>query len=145
MSTREQRRKWWRDAKRRQWRSDKRKWRLAHPDHKEDPELHRVRNLKWAHANPDKVRASRSKANRKFNRANPEQHRVQVAVYRAIKAGKLVREPCEICGDPRSHAHHDDYSKPFEVRWFCALHHKLYHKYLIEHKQQLCNLTNQYE
>lgn len=24
-------------------------------------------------------------------------------------------------------AHHDDYSKPLEVRWLCPSHHKLHH------------------
>lgn len=45
----------------------------------------------------------------------------------AIKRGKLVRRPCEECGNPKSHGHHEDYSKPFEVRWLCARHHRWVH------------------
>jgi len=44
----------------------------------------------------------------------------------AIEAKKIVRQPCEICGD-KSEAHHEDYSKPFDVRWLCRLHHREHH------------------
>ena len=37
-------------------------------------------------------------------------------------------EPCEVCGIPESHAHHDDYSRPLDVRWLCEKHHKQLHK-----------------
>jgi hypothetical protein len=60
--------------------------------------------------------------------ARSEQHRpTQQITSRAIRRGELVRQPCEVCGNPRSHAHHDDYSKPLEVRWLCAGHHKRWH------------------
>lgn len=53
-----------------------------------------------------------------------ESHRL---VKRAIRAGELEREACETCGDPATVAHHDDYSKPLEVRWLCHSHHRLWH------------------
>lgn len=49
------------------------------------------------------------------------------AVTRALRSGKLVRQPCEVCGDPKTHAHHDDYLKPLAVRWLCTPHHKAWH------------------
>lgn len=45
----------------------------------------------------------------------------------AIKKGKLIRQPCEVCGDLKSEAHHDDYSKPLIVRWLCKDHHEEWH------------------
>lgn len=42
---------------------------------------------------------------------------------RAIKDGDLVRQPCEICGAEQSHAHHEDYRKPYDIQWRCAKHH----------------------
>ena len=44
----------------------------------------------------------------------------------AIRRGDLIKEPCEVC-NKKGHAHHDDYTKPLQVRWFCNKHHKLYH------------------
>jgi hypothetical protein len=41
----------------------------------------------------------------------------------AIRRGDLVRKPCEVCGDSRTQAHHDDYEKPLDVRWSCRQHH----------------------
>ena len=44
-------------------------------------------------------------------------------VLQAIHRGKLERGSCEACGAPNAEAHHDDYAKPFEIRWPCADHH----------------------
>jgi hypothetical protein len=43
----------------------------------------------------------------------------------AVKAGRVAKGPCEIGEGCRGviQAHHDDYSKPLEVRWLCKLHH----------------------
>jgi ribosomal protein S27AE len=46
---------------------------------------------------------------------------------KAIKSGKLDRLPCEVCGAGKVDAHHDDYSKPLEIRWLCRSHHKAHH------------------
>jgi len=44
----------------------------------------------------------------------------------AIKKGKLIPQPCEVCGSTGT-AHHDDYAKPLEVRWLCHRHHITHH------------------
>jgi hypothetical protein len=43
-----------------------------------------------------------------------------------VKRGKIKREGCEVCGK-HAELHHDDYSKPTEVRWFCRFHHRRLH------------------
>ena len=50
-------------------------------------------------------------------------------VSKAIQVGELQRAAlCENCGQERyTHAHHDDYSKPLEVRWFCCSCHRRLH------------------
>lgn len=50
------------------------------------------------------------------------------AVANAVKKGVLVRQPCEVCGATKVHAHHDDYSKLLDVRWLCPAHHTEWHK-----------------
>lgn len=55
------------------------------------------------------------------------QNAASTRVAKAIKRGELTRQPCEVCGDPKVDAHHDDYSKPLDVRWLCRKHHRLHH------------------
>ena len=52
-------------------------------------------------------------------------------VYKALKSGVLVKGKCEVCGVSKVEAHHDDYSKPLEVRWRCKEHHTEIHYPLI--------------
>ena len=54
----------------------------------------------------------------------PEHEKARMITYRAIRSGKIKREPCEICGLEKVHAHHDDYSKPLKIRWLCRKHHR---------------------
>jgi len=74
-------------------------------------------------------RKAQVKARTKRHRANnPEKYKARTAVGNALRDGRLFREPCETCGAEKVHAHHDDYSKPLEVRWFCEPCHKAHHK-----------------
>lgn len=56
----------------------------------------------------------------------PEKYKAHTSVNNAIRDGRLERKPCEVCG-AKAHAHHDDYSKPLDVIWLCAKHHKEHH------------------
>jgi hypothetical protein len=63
-----------------------------------------------------------------WRKQHPDAYRAQTAVSNAIRDGKLIKLPCEICGTTKNvHAHHKDYSRPFEVAWLCALHHHRLH------------------
>lgn len=44
-------------------------------------------------------------------------------VQSAIERGELAKLPCEVCGDIKVQAHHEDYSKPLQVIWLCSTHH----------------------
>jgi hypothetical protein len=62
-----------------------------------------------------------------YRRNNPEKIAAKQAVAYAIRTGKLIKKPCEVCGSKKSQAHHTDYSKQLVVKWLCALHHKARH------------------
>ena len=67
---------------------------------------------------------------KRWRQANPLRMKAHNAVARALKSGALIKGPCERegvdCNGP-VHAHHDDYEKPLEVRWFCGRHHHEHH------------------
>jgi ribosomal protein S27AE len=46
---------------------------------------------------------------------------------RAILEKKIFKKPCEICGDTVVHAHHNDYTDPFNITWLCPKHHYALH------------------
>lgn len=62
-----------------------------------------------------------------WNNRNKDKMAAHSILNNAVKRGRIKREPCEMCGDTVVHGHHDDYTKPLEVRWLCRLHHKLIH------------------
>lgn len=112
------------------------------------------RTAGWSRRNPEKFRAGkrdrwarhkdRINAERRAKRAEARAareeekrrgvprrvlaNRAQARVAYALKAGILIREPCEVCGSERVHAHHPDYSRPLDVAWLCARHHRARHE-----------------
>jgi hypothetical protein len=72
-----------------------------------------------------------SKVAKAWARENREKHIAHRAVERAVKKGKLVRQPCAECGTENSHAHHEDYSRQLEVMWLCPRHHKQRHREML--------------
>jgi transposase-like protein len=71
-----------------------------------------------------------SDCNREWRKRNPEKVRAHITVQTAMRRGVLVRQPCEDCGAEKTHAHHDDYSKPLDVRWLCQSCHHAHHSAL---------------
>ncbi len=58
----------------------------------------------------------------------PEKIRARKKVSQAIRLGKLIRGNCLICKKPNAEAHHEDYTKPFDIMWLCKLHHSKHEK-----------------
>jgi hypothetical protein len=71
-----------------------------------------------------KRREYQRRVSREYRLRNPEKYKAHGLVTRAILQGKLTREPCSVCGSPKSQAHHADYSKPLEVEWLCFRCHR---------------------
>ncbi|MDK1494581.1 hypothetical protein QN219_32180 [Sinorhizobium sp. 7-81] len=64
-----------------------------------------------------------------WRRANPGKYDAHLAVQRAVKAGELEKQTCEVCGVEAVDAHHDQYDEPLKVRWLCRRHHTRLHHY----------------
>ena len=59
-----------------------------------------------------------------------------VAAVLNMASDKRIMKPkyCSNCGEGGClHGHHDDYSKPLEVVWMCAICHKAFHIDLEKH------------
>jgi hypothetical protein len=104
----------------------------------ENKPMARAAAAKWRERNRDKdrqrnLRTYQARRDRhienvkKYQRENPEKTAAHVTVTLALQNGSLTRQPCEVCGKEKTDAHHDDYSKPLEVRWLCRPHHKQHH------------------
>tara|TARA_R110000764_G_scaffold119015_1_gene206561 strand:+ start:703 stop:1122 length:420 start_codon:yes stop_codon:yes gene_type:complete len=59
----------------------------------------------------------------------PNKYKAHTMINNAIRDGRLFKMPCEACkSEVNVHAHHDDYSKPLNVRWLCSAHHSQWHR-----------------
>lgn len=76
-------------------------------------------------------RAAQREQTRRSRVVNREKWLTRSRTAYAVRAGKLVRKPCEVCGAEQVEAHHPDYAKPLDVRWLCFKHHRA------EHGQQI--------
>ena len=79
---------------------------------------------RWYEANKAKI----AEKQRQEWRSNPLKKTARNKLNYAIRKGYITRQPCEVCGERKVHAHHDDYTKPLEVRWLCGHHHALLHR-----------------
>ena len=95
-------------------------------------------SVKWAKNNRGKKRESnnryhkslgpkRAKYTARYRNRHPLKKTAWQKVQTALRNGSLEKEPCEECGDIKVHAHHDDYSRPLDVRWLCHEHHMQKH------------------
>lgn len=64
---------------------------------------------------------------RRWRDRNAEKRAAHVILNNALRDGRIKRQPCEVCGVKKVHAHHDDYTKPLAVRWLCVKHHEEAH------------------
>jgi len=84
----------------------------------------RKQSRRWIDANKDKAFEQR----KIWRQQNPEKQKAHNSVAYALRARKLTKEPCVVCGNLKSEAHHEDYSKPLEVIWLCRIHHMERHR-----------------
>lgn len=92
-------------------------------------EVHKRLNSKYAKSDIGKQVKKRAMA--KYNERYPLAYAAHVIFGNALRDGKVDRaDKCSFCGSIKNiQGHHDDYTKPLEVRWLCALCHKRWHKH----------------
>lgn len=86
-----------------------------------------VRERHKRYSQTDRGKESHKRSHQRWKERNASKRAAHVLTGNAIRDGKLEREPCEVCGATKVHAHHDDYAKPLEVRWLCPKHHQEWH------------------
>ena len=63
-----------------------------------------------------------------YNIKHPGVIRAHQLVSAALADGRLVKQPCEVCGTTlRVTSHHEDYRRPFVINWLCRSHHQRRH------------------
>ena len=74
---------------------------------------------------------AKSKALKNYQERYPLKRASHVITGNAIRDGKLVRpKNCSECDSTEKiEAHHDDYTKPLDVRWLCRQCHYKWHKH----------------
>ena len=93
-------------------------------------EKQREYSRRWRERNPEKLKEVDREAHIRYIKNYPERKAAQMAVYYAVKVGKLKRKPCEICGATPAEGHHYlgyDKENHLDVIWLCRKHHKRYH------------------
>lgn len=96
---------------------------------KDDVKAHRLAHVERINEyDRERAREERSLARRRgYDKRNPVKGRAQRMARLHIKRGNMTRKPCEACGKEPADAHHDDYTKPLDVRWLCRSHHQQWH------------------
>ena len=90
----------------------------------ESAKKHRETKRKNNNAYSARNSSNRSEATAKWRANHPEKKAAHQAVQTAVRNGKLIKQPCEVCGSIKGiHAHHDNYEKPLKVNWLCHTHH----------------------
>ena len=96
--------------------------------------------LEYRNKNREKIRAYNRVYNKnwrdkygyasenRYRLLNPDKCKARQLLNYAIKIGMIERLPCEVCGGVKSQGHHDDYTKPLEVKWLCPVCHTTLHR-----------------
>lgn len=79
----------------------------------------------------EKGKIAHKKAMQIYKERNPLKRAAHIIIGNYVKNKKIIPEIfCSICNsDKKIEAHHDDYTKPLDVRWLCECCHKEWHKH----------------
>lgn len=119
------------EAMRGHYKENKRQYQISHAKYRRSERGKEIsRDAQRRFLKTKKGKESSGKSQKKWGKRNLEKRRAHWAVKAALKAGKMKRERCSICG-VKAEAHHEDYNKPFNIIWLCVDHHKERHRIVI--------------
>jgi hypothetical protein len=99
-------------------------------DRQRGKQPHRVeaRNL---YAKTEAGKQARKKASSAYNKRHPMRYAAHIIAGNATRDGKLIpATECSVCKSTKKiEGHHDDYTKPLDVRWLCESCHKDWHRH----------------
>lgn len=79
------------------------------------------------YAKTEAGKKAQRKADIKQKNLYPEKYQARQKVRIAVRGGHLKKLNCEKCGENKTEAHHEDYSKPLDVIWLCKKCHTKLH------------------
>lgn len=90
---------------------------------------HRVEARK-KYSKTEAGKQAKKKAIDAYKKRHPMVYASHVITGNAIRAGKLLQASnCSVCNSTEKiEGHHDDYTKPLDVRWLCEKCHKQWHR-----------------
>ena len=114
-------------------RAASRQWMKEHPEQAAAIREHnRARTAAYRAADPERAkrqgRENMARYRAKTGNTVHSEARAHRILNGALKRGYMTRQPCERCGAEKTDAHHDDYSRPLDVRWLCRRCHMAVHK-----------------
>ncbi len=103
-------------------------------DHRHGKGRDKVLAYERARAKTEKRKEHAARIFADWKKQNPERRAAQIALGNAVKTGRIT--PWPVCALPecsdKPEAHHPDYSRPLDVVWLCAAHHKQAHAIAIK-------------
>ena len=96
------------------------KWK-SNPDNEKK---HREWDKRYQKLKREKFPKQKLQQTKEYYELNPEIYKAHKLFQKALRNGKIIKKPCEICKEENSQGHHPDYNKPLEVVWLCPSHHK---------------------
>lgn len=90
-------------------------------------DIEKIKAYEFARNKTAHRRAKKLEYQRKKRECSPGVASARRAVKNAVMDGRLIRKPCEVCGNAKSEAHHNDYRKKLDVQWLCFKHHRQAH------------------
>lgn len=79
----------------------------------------------------EKRKAHHHRKNENYRKNFPYKVSCHQKIFHAIRKGLLIKLPCVKCGNQKSSAHHNDYTKPLDVIWLCHTCHMDLHRSLV--------------